>query len=246
MMSPVHLSVIVPAYNEEKRIGRALEEIPAYCRGLGGSYELLVVDDGSDDKTADVVRAAAARDGHIRLISHARQSGKGAAVKTGVLASAGDLVLFSDADLSTPIEEFDHLRRALEDGYDVAIGSRVADGARIEVRQHWIRQTMGQTFNGLIRLLLVRGFKDTQCGFKLFRQAAAKKIFSRTRITGFAFDVEVLVIARGHGFKVKEVPVVWRNAPASKVQIVLDPLKMFRDLFRTKANEVKGVYAASK
>jgi dolichyl-phosphate beta-glucosyltransferase len=245
-MNPVQLSVIVPAYNEAKRIGTALEKIPAYCRSLGGSYELLIVDDGSDDKTAEVVRAAATRDGHIRLLSHAERCGKGAAVKTGVLASSGSLVLFSDADLSTPIEEFDHLRRALDEGYDIAIGSRVADGARIEVRQNLVRQTMGQTFNGLIRLLLVQGFKDTQCGFKLFRQNAALSIFARTRITGFAFDVEVLVIARQHGFKVKEVPVVWRNAPASKVQIILDPLKMFGDLFRIKANEVKGVYNPSK
>ncbi len=241
-MNPVDLSIIVPAYNEERRIRAPLEKIPAYCRQEKISYELLVVDDGSDDKTAQIVRAAATRDSHIRLISQAARSGKGAAVKAGVLASSGELVLFSDADLSTPIEEFGRLRQALGLGSDIAIGSRVADGARIEVRQHWIRQTMGQTFNLIIRLLLVRGFKDTQCGFKLFRREAAKKIFARSRVAGFAFDVELLVIARRHGFKVQEVPVVWRNSPASKVRIILDPLKMFGDLFRIKFNEVKGVY----
>lgn len=241
-MSSVDLSVIIPAYNEERRVSAPLEEIPAYCRREKISYELLVVDDGSDDKTAELVRAAAARDSRIRLVSQAARSGKGAAVKAGVLASCGELVLFSDADLSTPIEEFGRLRRALEAGFDLAIGSRVADGARIEVRQHWIRQTMGQTFNLIIRSLLVGGFKDTQCGFKLFRREAAKKIFARSRVAGFAFDVELLVIARRHGLKVKEVPVVWRNSPASKVRIILDPIRMFGDLFYIKWNEVRGVY----
>jgi dolichyl-phosphate beta-glucosyltransferase len=234
MTNPCFLSIVIPAYNEEKRISRTLEAIIRYGEQKKLDFEVWVVDDGSADFTAHIVKSLCLRDRRIKLLHHASRQGKGAAVKTGVLAANGEWILFSDADLSTPIEEVEKLMKACGGEAAIAIGSRALKDSRVEKRQLWLRQSMGKTFNLLVRLLLFNGIKDTQCGFKLFKKEAAKALFPQVKIAGFAFDVEVLFLAKKGGFKVQEVPVIWRNSPQSKVHIVLDPIRMLIDIFRIR------------
>jgi dolichyl-phosphate beta-glucosyltransferase len=187
----MNISVIIPAYNEEQRIAPTLERVSGYLGNRGLDYEILVVDDGSTDGTPAVVRAWSGKEPALRLLTNGVNMGKGASVRNGILASAGEQCLISDADLSTPIEEMEKLRDALDEGCDVAIGSRGLKEAEITVRQPWYRKYMGKSFNLLVKLLLFRGIEDTQCGFKLFRADAARNIFSRCRISGFSFDGQV-------------------------------------------------------
>lgn len=236
------ISVIVPAYNEERRIGRTLERVLEYLGRAGRPFEVIVVDDGSVDGTADVVRRVAASEPRVRLVCLDRNRGKGMAVRRGVLESTGEVVLFSDADLSTPIEEVETLAARLANGSDVAIGSRSARGARVEVHQPWYRELMGKGFNVLVRVLAIPDFVDTQCGFKCFTRDAARAVFARARIDRFAFDVEALVIARCLGYRVVEVPIRWADEPHSRVGVVRDSLSMFLDLLRIRWNIARGVY----
>ncbi len=240
------LSVVIPAYNEENRIGRTLERVLAYLAGRGAPFEVIVVDDGSDDATASVARAAGAGDPRVRVVSLERNRGKGMAVRRGVLEATGEWVLFSDADLSTPIEEIETLVPRLREGCDVAIGSRSLRGARVDVRQPWYREAMGKTFNRIVRLLAVRGFVDTQCGFKCFTREAARAIFGRARIDRFAFDVEAIVIARRLGLRVVEVPIRWANEPNSRVAIVRDSASMLVDLLRIRWYALAGAYGPAR
>ncbi len=239
------LSVVVPAYNEEQRIGATLARILAYLRDEGARFEVLVVDDGSRDRTREVVSRLAASEPHLRLIALGKNRGKGMAVRRGVLEATGDRVLFSDADLSAPIEEIEKLAARIENGSAVAIGSRSVRGARIDVHQPWYRELMGKTFNLFVRVLAIRGFVDTQCGFKCFTADAARAIFSRTRIDRFAFDVEALVVARRLGFEVAEVPIRWSNEPNSRVGVLRDSVRMLLDLARIRWNIARGVYDAA-
>jgi len=188
------------------------------------------VDDGSNDATATVVRKAAEKHPSIVLHQNDRNRGKGYSVKQGVLSSRGRFVLMSDADLSTPIEEMRKLFKELEEGYDIAIGSRSVSGSEILKRQAWYRQLMGKTFNKIVRAVAVPGFRDTQCGFKLFKGDAARMVFAGQKIEGFAFDVEALYLANKMGLRIKEVPVVWVNSPDSRVSIFRDSLKMLQDI----------------
>ena len=224
------LSIVIPAYNEEDRIGPTLARITAWLRARGGTWEVIVADDGSRDRTREV--AAAAGDG-VRVLALTPNRGKGAAVRAGMLAAAGERVLFSDADLATPIEELDKLTAELDRGADIAIASRALAGAQIETRQHPLRELMGRTFNGIVRLLVLGGIKDTQCGFKLFTRAAAQDLFGRATVDGFAFDVEILWLARGV-YRVAEVPVVWRHVDESKVSPGTDALRMFADVVKLR------------
>ncbi len=227
------LSVVIPAYNEVARLEPTLRRVIDYCRAQHPDFEILVVDDGSTDGTPALVERVAADEERVRLIALGANRGKGAAVRTGVLAARGREVLFSDADLATPIEELDNLRLRLADGCDIAIGSRAAPGADIRVRQHPVRELMGRTFNLMVRLAALGGIRDTQCGFKLFRRAAALDLFGRARLDGFAFDVEVLWLARGR-YQVAEVPVVWSHIDDSKVSPGGDAARMFVDLLRIR------------
>lgn len=236
------LSVVVPAYNEEERLGATLERMCKYLSRQERPWELLVVDDGSKDKTAELVTRASAKHPEVRLLANDRNRGKGYTVRRGMLAAAGDAVLFSDADLSSPIEEIEKLIPSLEHGHDVVIGSRDIIGSKIEVPQPLHRRVMGYTFMVLRDWIAVSGFRDTQCGFKLFRKAAAEQVFSRSRVDGFCFDVEILAIAKSLGYRMCEVPVVWRNDERSKVNPIGDPLKMLLDLFRIRFNILRGVY----
>jgi dolichyl-phosphate beta-glucosyltransferase len=230
------LSVVIPAYNEATRIGPTLEAVERWLEAGKEDYEVIVVDDGSADETARIVEEAGRANPRIGLLRLEKNRGKGAAVRAGVLATRGEEVLFSDADLATPIEELAKLRPQLADGYAVAIGSRGLPGADIQVRQHPMRELMGRTFNVIVRTLLVGGIKDTQCGFKLFRGDVARELFAEARVDGFAFDVEILLLALRH-HKVAEVPVVWRHVEQSKVSPGIDAARMLIDVVKLRLSQ---------
>jgi len=231
---PLRLSVVVPAFNEERRIGPTLERIAAYLARQPYAAEIIVVDDGSTDLTVPRAEASLREGPPFRILSRAVNRGKGAAVRDGVMAAAGGFILFTDADLSTPIEELEKFWPEIEAGADAVIGSRALPGSDVQVHQAAVRETMGKTFNLLVRFLVMRGYPDTQCGFKLFRTAAAKDVFSRLRTEGFSFDVEVLWLCRKLGYRVRQVPVCWRNSPESRVRLVRGSLAMLRDLWRIR------------
>lgn len=238
----VELSVIVPAFNEEARLPTTL---PLLWRGLRrrfDSFEIIVVDDGSNDGTAGFVNRVASEFPGIRLISYPVNRGKGYAVRTGILAAEGAYVLFSDADLSTPIREVRKLMKVLDEGYDVAIGSRASKESRIFQYQPFYRVLMGKTFNKIVQVLAVRGIRDTQCGFKCFRRNVAREVFHCSRIDGFSFDVEALFVADSMGMRIKEVGVFWRNSPMSKVHPVIHSLQMSRDLLLIRFYALMGCY----
>lgn len=237
------LSVIIPAYNEESRLGPTLERLAAYLTAASRKFEIIVVDDGSSDNTSATVKKIGAVLSCIRLIHYDINRGKGYAIRTGVLSSLGDLILISDADLSTPIEEFEKLDLYLKKGFDIAIGSRGLDDSDIKVRQPWYRERMGKTFNAFVQLLIFSGIQDTQCGFKLFKGEVARNLFKRSHIDGFGFDVEILFSAKNAGYSIKEVPVIWLNSPLSRVRLVADPLSMFLDLIRIRLNWLSGKYS---
>lgn len=232
-MTPASLSVVIPAYNEEARIGPTIARVREHLAARGGTWELLVVDDGSRDRTIAVALEAAGGDDRVRVLAQPENRGKGAAVRAGMLAASGARVLFSDADLATPIEELAKLEARLDAGADVAIASRALPESDIRVRQHPAREMMGRTFNVLVRALMIGGIRDTQCGFKLFTRAAAQDLFGRATVDGFAFDVEILWLARGR-YRVDEVPVAWRHVEESKVSPGTDAARMFADLVRLR------------
>lgn len=230
------ISVVIAAYNEEERISPSLLRVEEYLRENGMEHEIIVVDDGSLDGTSRVLTDLSPRIGNLRVIRYEANRGKGYALRQGVLASRGDTVLLSDADLSTPIEELSKLAPLLaENECDVAIGSRALALSEIIRKQSWWRQGMGKIFNRIVKLLLMDDFRDTQCGFKLFAGDAARSLFREARIERFAFDVEILALAKKKGYRILEVPVRWINAPGSKVNPVFDSLQMLGDLFRIRA-----------
>ncbi len=219
----------MPAYNEQARITLTLVKTLDHLDQHHPGAEVIVVDDGSTDDTARLVEQFAARDPRVQLLRQERNRGKGAAVRRGMLAARGEHVLFMDADLSTPIEELDKLLAYTPDA-EVVIGSRGLAESDLRIRQPFPRELMGRVFNFLVRSVLMGGFKDTQCGFKLFSRAAAQDLFARQTLDGFAFDVEILTLAQERGYRIREVPVVWMHAPNSKVSPIRDAQRMFRDL----------------
>ena len=230
-----HLSIIVPAYNEEKRLGATLKRMLAYFDTQGYPFEILVVDDGSTDATVEVASKVAALRPQVRLLAYQPNHGKGYAVRYGMLRAQGERVLFSDADLATPIEEVEKLIARLDEGCDIAIGSRDVAGSQLIKRQSILREMGGRAFNKLVQLIAVPGIHDTQCGFKLFTQAAAQTVFSRCRIDHFAFDVEALYLAvRIFDLRVAEVPVRWMHQEGSKVRFLRDGWRMLKTLFRIR------------
>jgi len=230
----MEISIVIPAYNEEKRIEKTLKKVYEYFKGKKVEFEIIVVDDGSNDKTVEIVEKFSSDRKKIRILKHEKNMGKGAAVKTGILNAKGELILFTDADLSTPIEEFEKLKKKIEKGYDIAIGSRGLKDSKIVIPQPFYRRIIGRIFPLLVRLIVIKDFKDTQCGFKLFKKEAAKKIFSQLKTEGFAFDVEVLAKGKKEGYKIAEVGVLWYNSPRSSVKIFRDSFRMFVSLLKIK------------
>jgi glycosyltransferase involved in cell wall biosynthesis len=244
--APPRLSLVIPAYNEAARIGPTLAAAAAWIARQGWSSEILVVDDGSRDATATVAAEFGRRSPvPVRLLGNGRNRGKGYSVKHGVLEADGDFILVSDADLSTPIEDLPRLLALVEAGdCDLAIGSRGLPGSRIEVHQPWWREAMGRTFNRILRVITRLPFRDTQCGFKVLRRATALPLFRAARIERFAWDVEILHLARRAGLRVREVPVRWRNSADSRVHPVRDAARMFADTLRILWRDRRGRYGS--
>jgi dolichyl-phosphate beta-glucosyltransferase len=229
-------SLVIPAYNEANRIGACLREIASWRAGRPGGWDwdVILVDDGSTDGTRGLARQVAQEVGlPLTILAHERNRGKGAAIRTGVLASSGDPVLVSDADLSTPLSEWARLAERLP-SHAVAIGSRAIDGDLVRRRQPFYRVLLGKAGNKIIQLFAVPGIQDTQCGFKLFRGDVARALFGETRIDRFAYDVEVLYLARRRGHDIAEVPVLWFNSPESKVSVWRDTPKTLWDVLRIR------------
>jgi dolichyl-phosphate beta-glucosyltransferase len=229
----IALSIVVPAYNEADRILPTLARLIEWLDEDGRSAEILVVDDGSSDDTCGVVRSKAASDSRLRLLENGVNRGKGYSVAHGVRESQGAWVLFSDADLSTPVEELLKLEAGRGDA-PISIGSRALPDSDLKKRQPFYREMMGRSFNLLVQTLVFPGIQDTQCGFKLFRADVARDLFERRTIDGFAFDVEVLFLARKHGHTVIEIPVVWINDEASRVDPIRHSLRMFADIMKIR------------
>lgn len=228
------LSVIIPCYNEADRLPPTLEHLQRYFAGQGCDYELLVVDDGSTDGTVGVASTMAARDPRVRVLAYSPNRGKGYAVRFGVMHATGDRVLISDADLSIPIDELERLSVFLDQGYDVAIGSRAIAGAVLANRPPMYRVVAGRAFNLLIRSLGVRGIYDSQCGFKLYSRRAARDIFPLMTVDRWAFDVEALVLASLHGYRIREVPVTLYHSPNSRVSLIREASRTLSDLMRIR------------
>ena len=222
------ISIVIPAYNEQHRLPGTLHKIQQYLEHKQMDAELIVVDDGSTDDTLREIPD------HIKVVENGNNQGKGYSVQQGVLAAQGDYIFFSDADLSTPIEEIEKLLPALQNECEVAIASRAVKGADIQIRQPLFREWMGKIFNVFVRFLVIPGIADTQCGFKGFRREAIQRIFTCQKIRGFGFDVEILYLAKKFGYKIKEIPVVWINSEKTKVSVWKDPLLMFMDLLRVR------------
>lgn len=238
-MSAPALSVVIPAFNEAARLPATLVRIADYLGAAGLDHEILVVDDGSRDATAAIAEAALG--GRVAVLRNPGNRGKGYAVRRGMLQARGERRLMSDADLSTPIEELERLMRRMDEGADVVIASRALPGARIEIHQPPFRESVGRLFNRLVQALVLPGLHDTQCGFKLWRAAAAQRAFSRSRLDGFSFDVEALYVAARAGLRIAEIPVVWRNDAATRVTL-LRGTTAFLDVLRIRCWGALGRY----
>jgi len=235
------LSVIIPAYNEELRLPGTLERIATYLSSCGREAEVLVVDDGSKDGTAAVAEYFRIKIPTLRVVSNGVNRGKGYSVRHGMQEARGRIALFTDADLSAPIEEAGKLIDALESN-DVAIGSRAMDRSLITVHESPFREFAGIIFNKIVRIILWLPFVDTQCGFKAFRRERCGIIFEQQKIERFGFDPELLYLARHHGLRAVEIPVRWGHSPATKVSMLRDSLQMFVDVFKIRWNSLMGRY----
>jgi dolichyl-phosphate beta-glucosyltransferase len=228
-MTP-EISIVIPAFNEALRLPATLDRVERYLATAGVSTEVIVVDDGSRDSTAEVVRARAARWPQLRLAAAERNGGKGAAVRLGMAAARGRYRIFSDADLSVPIDDMEKLLRPLRAGAGVAIASRGLHESQVELHQPWYRETMGKIFNRLVRIFVLGGVHDTQCGFKAFTAEVAERVFPPLQTRGFGFDVEVLYRAQRAGYQIVEVPTRWINSPQSRVHPIRHSAAMFLEL----------------
>jgi dolichyl-phosphate beta-glucosyltransferase len=236
-------SIVIPAYNEEERLGPTLDRVLAFARDHGWKAEIIVVNDGSRDRTPEIVRSYERDTGIVRLLENPGNRGKGYSVRHGVLNASGEFILFTDADMSSPIEEAPKLLRALAEGADIAIGSRWARSELQTRRQSLVRQFLGRVFNLLLRLLLRLDFKDTQCGFKAFRREAAKAAFPLQRVEGWGFDPEILFLANQFGFRMVEVPVRWGHDTRTRINPLLDGARMVSDMLLIRWNSISGKYA---
>ena len=242
---PPELSIVIPSFNEELRLPVTLAQVSAYIRASKRETEVIVVDDGSTDRTADVANSFRGEIQRLRVVANKKNRGKGYSVRHGMLEACGRVVLFTDADLSAPIDETDKLLAALAD-HDVAIGSRALNRSLISVRQSVFRESAGIIFNFIVRAILRLPFVDTQCGFKAFRRERCRVIFQQQRIERFGFDPELLYLARHHGLSAVEIPVRWAHSPATKVSMWRDSIQMFLDVFIIRWNALTGRYGRSE
>jgi dolichyl-phosphate beta-glucosyltransferase len=235
------LSIIIPAYNEELRLGRTLPVLRDWLEKQETSWEVVLVDAGSGDRTVEVFHEHFSPE-EGRSFRNTNNRGKGCAIRRGIQEARGEVLLFSDADFSTPIEEFPKLFQCLQNGYDIAIGSRSLPDSNVEVHQAWYREGMGRIFNLLVQLIVLRGFIDTQCGFKCIQRERILPLLPLMAVDGFCFDVELLFLAKKAGLKIVEVPVTWVNDPVSKVHILKDSSQMFMDLLWIRFRDWFGQY----
>jgi len=237
------ISVVIPAYNESKRLPETLHAVEDFFNSRNLSREILVVDDGSQDDTFQIAQSLQDRITGLKILCNDQNRGKGFSVRHGMLKAIGELALMMDADQSSPMEELDKLLPSVRDGHsDIAIGSRALKNSEIVVHQPFYREPLGYLYNDLIQFLLLKGIEDTQCGFKLFRREVARDVFSRGKLVGFAFDVEVLFIARKLGYRIAEIPIRWRNDPDTKIKLLRHGSNMLADLLRIRWNAWKGLY----
>lgn len=245
-MELVSYSIVIPAYNESERLQSSLEKVVAFLEKQGWTAEVLVVNDGSRDNTAEIVRQYAARHPFIRLIENPGNRGKGYSVRNGMLQATGDVILFTDADLSAPITESPKLFEQIEKGADVAFGSRWLIANMQTERQSLLRQVAGRMYNLIMRVVLGLRYKDTQCGFKAFNRKAVETIFTRQHIERWGFDVELLFLARKFDLKIVEVPVAWAHDDRSKINPITDGIKMFGEMLSIRWNSMLGRYNAPR
>ncbi len=241
-MPAPYLSLIIPAHNEETRLPETLRQVFEFAGKQAYSMEVLVVENGSSDKSFQIARGFADQFPQLKLLQIS-QSGKGRAVRQGMLAAQGDYRFMCDVDFSMPVSEINRFLPPVLDGYDVAIASREAHGAS-RIGEPYYRHFVGRIYNGLIRLLALPGLQDTQCGFKCFRGPVAEDLFRRQTRTGWSFDVEILFIARLLGYKVVEIPITWYFNPHSKISVVRDSFKMGIDILTIRLNALRGVYTS--
>lgn len=234
------ISIVVPAFNEERRLPSAIGQLTAYMAATSFAAEVLIVENGSADRTPGIADEAAATDGRFRSL-HVRSRGKGRAVREGMLAARGQVIVFCDADFSMPAEGISDLYAAVAQGADIAIASREAPGAR-RIGEPWRRHLQGRVFNWLVQLFALPGLQDTQCGFKGFRRDVAQDLFCRQVLDGWAFDVEVLFLARRRGYRIQEVPITWWYDASSRVSAVRDTIAMLRELVTIRWNAMLGRY----
>jgi len=239
------LSVVIPAYNEESRLGQSLEAIASYLEKRAIEFELIVVDDHSSDGTSRLVEEAArkaARPDVVRLLVNSENRGKGYSVRRGMLEARAPFALMTDADQSAPIEEIEHLEcHVIHGDKDIALGSRDLSDSVITRRQAWYRENSGKLFNRVVRLVTGLPYRDTQCGFKLFRMSSCRALFEAQTLDGYGFDVQILYMARMRGLSMVEVPIVWKHSPGSKVHLIRDGARMLWDLARIRTRSARGV-----
>ncbi len=237
---PPFLSVIIPAYNEERRLAERLKEVMEYFVVQDYSYEVILVDDGSTDRTAEIVKTLEKEYDKLQLL-RVVHGGKGHACKQGILASRGQWLFLSDSDLSMPIKDFAKFVPLLQGDNHIVIASREVPGAR-RYGEPGYRHLMGRVFNWVVRVLAVHGIHDTQCGFKCFRADVAREIFSVQTINGWGFDVEILFVAQKRGYRIVEVPIDWHYRSHSKIKPVQDAINMFREVWQIRLNYWRGYY----
>jgi glycosyltransferase involved in cell wall biosynthesis len=241
-LKDITYSIVIPAYNEGARLGATLEKVLKYVREQGWNAEVIVVNDGSRDHTAELVRGFAKKDPMLRLVENPDNRGKGFSVRNGMLNARGEVIVFSDADLSSPIEEMPKLLAALGAGADIAIGSRWLRAELQTQRQSLHRQVFGRVFNLLLKIILGLRFKDTQCGFKAFTRQATQTILPLQRIERWGFDPEILFLAGKFGFRVEEVPVLWGHSGDTRIHPLLDGARMFQEMVRIRWYDLTGKY----